>query len=76
MSVHGLYADKSSALPAAINRYFVITAPNLPACLPACLPAVRALPACSTLDHLDFNAPDSIILTGDLSYADGYQPRW
>jgi hypothetical protein len=41
----------------------------------ACLPSAH-LPARSTLDHLDFNSPDSIILTGDLSYADGYQPRW
>ncbi|PSC71931.1 putative purple acid phosphatase 20 [Micractinium conductrix] len=30
----------------------------------------------STLDHLTVSAPESILLTGDLSYADGYQPRW
>ncbi|KAL4856311.1 Purple acid phosphatase 18 [Chlorella vulgaris] len=30
----------------------------------------------STLDHVEVTQPASIILTGDLSYADGYQPRW
>lgn len=29
-----------------------------------------------TLEHLRANRPDSVILVGDLSYADGYQPRW
>ncbi|EFN53998.1 expressed protein [Chlorella variabilis] len=29
----------------------------------------------STLDHVTVTDPASIILTGDLSYADGYQPR-
>lgn len=30
----------------------------------------------STLAHLEMQAPDSVMLVGDLSYADGYQPRW
>lgn len=30
----------------------------------------------ATLDHVNAHAPDSIMLVGDLSYADGYQPRW
>lgn len=30
----------------------------------------------STLDHVTATNPASIVLTGDLSYADGYQPRW
>ena len=29
-----------------------------------------------TLEHLSANRPDSVVLVGDLSYADGYQPRW
>ncbi|CAL8470424.1 g9966 [Coccomyxa elongata] len=29
-----------------------------------------------TLDHLTASSPDSVINVGDLSYADGYQPRW
>lgn len=29
-----------------------------------------------TLEHLSANRPDSVLLVGDLSYADGYQPRW
>jgi len=29
-----------------------------------------------TLEHLRANSPDSLMLVGDLSYADGYQPRW
>ncbi|KAK9915993.1 hypothetical protein WJX75_007091 [Coccomyxa subellipsoidea] len=29
-----------------------------------------------TLDHLTASNPDSVINVGDLSYADGYQPRW
>jgi hypothetical protein len=29
-----------------------------------------------TLEHLSANQPDSVVLVGDLSYADGYQPRW
>ncbi len=28
-----------------------------------------------TLDHLTASNPDSVINVGDLSYADGYQPR-
>ena len=30
----------------------------------------------STLDHLMAHEPHSILFAGDLSYADGYQPRW
>ncbi|PRW05763.1 Purple acid phosphatase 18 [Chlorella sorokiniana] len=30
----------------------------------------------STLEHMVATNADSVILTGDLSYADGYQPRW
>lgn len=30
----------------------------------------------STLDHVNANNPDSVMLVGDLSYADGYHPRW
>lgn len=30
----------------------------------------------STLLHLREQQPDSVMLVGDLSYADGYQPRW
>ena len=30
----------------------------------------------STLKHLQEHHTDSVILAGDLSYADGYQPRW
>ena len=29
----------------------------------------------STLDHLTASNPGSVINVGDLSYADGYQPR-
>ncbi len=29
-----------------------------------------------TLDHLTGSNPQSVINVGDLSYADGYQPRW
>lgn len=29
-----------------------------------------------TLDHLRENNPDSVMLVGDMSYADGYHPRW
>lgn len=29
-----------------------------------------------TLDHLTASNPDSVINVGDLSYADGYQPRY
>lgn len=29
-----------------------------------------------TLDHLTASDPESVINVGDLSYADGYQPRW
>jgi hypothetical protein len=29
-----------------------------------------------TLQHMEVLRPDSVILAGDLSYADGYQPRW
>ncbi len=30
----------------------------------------------STLDHLTASNPGSVINVGDLSYADGYQPRY
>lgn len=30
----------------------------------------------STLEHAAAAGPDSFLLLGDLSYADGYQPRW
>lgn len=30
----------------------------------------------STLKHLKESEVDSVVLAGDLSYADGYQPRW
>jgi hypothetical protein len=30
----------------------------------------------STLEHLEVNDPGSVIDVGDLSYADGFQPRW
>lgn len=30
----------------------------------------------STLEHLEASQPDSVLLVGDLSYADGEQPRW
>jgi hypothetical protein len=29
-----------------------------------------------TLDHINANSPDSVMLVGDMSYADGYHPRW
>lgn len=29
-----------------------------------------------TLDHISANMPDSVMLVGDMSYADGYHPRW
>ena len=53
------------------------SAPNLPPLLVAdAAPPLWTAPACSTLEHLLVTSPDSIILTGDLSYADGFQPRW
>lgn len=30
----------------------------------------------STLEHISAQAPDSVMFVGDLSYADGYHPRW
>lgn len=30
----------------------------------------------STLEHMAASAPHSMLMVGDLSYADGYQPRW
>ncbi len=30
----------------------------------------------ATLDHLAASAPTSVLNVGDLSYADGHQPRW
>mmetsp|Transcript_299 Transcript_299/g.698 ORF Transcript_299/g.698 Transcript_299/m.698 type:complete len:486 (-) Transcript_299:98-1555(-) len=29
-----------------------------------------------TLDHINANNPDSVMFVGDMSYADGYHPRW
>ena len=29
-----------------------------------------------TLDHINGNDPDSVLFVGDMSYADGYHPRW
>ncbi len=28
------------------------------------------------LEHLEEQEPQSVLMVGDLSYADGYQPRW
>ncbi|KAI7841497.1 hypothetical protein COHA_004890 [Chlorella ohadii] len=40
------------------------------------LPLVAFPLVFSTLEHMTTTNADSVILTGDLSYADGYQPRW
>lgn len=69
-----------AALPAAPTlltrlQNVLQTALDRPLCRPP-PPPPHPLALCSTLDHLLVSSPDSIVLTGDLSYADGYQPRW
>ena len=62
------------------ERSFVAPPPVGPASLPYRLGLLGDLGqtehSVSTLAHLDAHRPDSVMLVGDLSYADGYQPRW
>ncbi len=59
---------------------FTMAPPRGPSSLPYRLGLIGDLGqtehSLETLDHIRFNNPDSIMLVGDMSYADGYHPRW